>query len=233
MMCLSVNLYLSHWKYLSWQAYWVKSQSFHHSRESGHYFFKSPFSVPILASLPSKGPTWGMDGFLMSHRPWGDWLFLSLFFSVLWCLCLQSVQKHWGPLETPYSCCKSAIFDNRVCRGGSARMAWMGKEAIEPTVQTGLAACLMSQVWLKLEKPRTKCPLTTWASGSGVTPDCSGKECFLQVRGSLAGPEEGLSSGCPQAPCGGFCMLHVFFCSAIFRQSTVLLFTTRKQWTLG
>ena len=55
-----------------------------------------------------------------------------------------------------------------------------------------------------------------------MTPDCSGKECFLQVRGSLAGPEEGLSSGCPQAPCGGFCVLHVFFCSAIFRQSTVL-----------
>ena len=94
MMFLSVNLYLSHLKYLSWQAYWVKSQSSHHSRESvGHYFFKSPLPAPIWASLPSKGPTWGVDGFLISHRPWGYWLFLGLFFSVLWCFCLQSVQE--------------------------------------------------------------------------------------------------------------------------------------------
>lgn len=55
-------------------------------------------------------------------------------------------KKHWGPLETPHSCCKPVIFDNRVCRVRGAQMAWMGKEAIEPTVQTGLAACLMSQV---------------------------------------------------------------------------------------
>ena len=59
---------------------------------------------------------------------------------------MQSVQKHWGPLENLHSFYKSVIFDNRVCRGRGAQMAWMGKEVIEPTVQTGLAACLMSQV---------------------------------------------------------------------------------------
>lgn len=57
-----------------------------------------------------------------------------------------------------------------------------------------------------------------------MTLDCSGKECFLQVRSSLAGPEEGLSSECPQAPMQRFlcvtCFLlfccfwaeHWFFC---------------------
>lgn len=68
-----------------------------------------------------------------------------LFFSVLWCLCLQSAQKCWGvgggAPRDPHSCCKSVTFDNCVCSGVMAGACTDGVDG-----QTGLAMCLRSQV---------------------------------------------------------------------------------------
>ena len=58
-----------------------------------------------------------------------------LFFSVLWCLCLQSVQKCWGAGGCPETPTLAASRRHLITvsgagwRQGGAQMAWMGRRA--------------------------------------------------------------------------------------------------------